>query len=251
MPDISILQPAVAAVPTGFTIAGAQEIVLKGVTASFDGTGAAGAFVPAVQVVNPAGVIVGTYTLGQTLAAGALADVSWFPGVSSGGSGVSTGFLQVPVVLNTPDQSGNGFAASSLQAGFVNVNAVKPGFVPAATGTWEGTVVVPPDYASTPSVILSLVSANTTAAKACRFFVSSSVVPNGSVEDATYTNETAVNIVVPTTAFQRFDQSYTLSTSPGAGETLNLKVTRDGTNGGDTLTTQTVLLWTCMFQYLN
>jgi hypothetical protein len=81
MADISILDTSVRAAPKGYVIHGAQEIVLKGVSASFDGTGAAGSYVPAVQVIDPSGFTVGTYVLGQTLAAGASADVAWFPGV--------------------------------------------------------------------------------------------------------------------------------------------------------------------------
>ncbi len=83
MADISILDPSVKAAPKSYLITGSQEIVLKGVTASFDGTGAGGSFIPAVQVVDPSGFVVGTYTLGVTLAAGASADVSWFPGVTN------------------------------------------------------------------------------------------------------------------------------------------------------------------------
>lgn len=79
MPDISILDPAVHAAPKGYTVKGAQEIILRCVSGSFDGTSAAGSFVPAVQVVDPSGFIVGTYVLGSTLVAGASADVSWFP----------------------------------------------------------------------------------------------------------------------------------------------------------------------------
>jgi hypothetical protein len=83
MADISILDPAVKAAPKSYVVQGAQEIVLKGVTASFDGTGAGGSWTPAIQVVDPSGFVVGTYTLGQTLAAGVSADVSWFPGVTA------------------------------------------------------------------------------------------------------------------------------------------------------------------------
>lgn len=79
MADIDILSTSTAAAPKDFTIAGALEILLKNVTASFDGTGAGGSFVPALQIVDPAGVIVGTYPIDTTLAAGASADVSWFP----------------------------------------------------------------------------------------------------------------------------------------------------------------------------
>jgi hypothetical protein len=77
--DISILDPAVHAAPKAYLIKGSQELVLKSVTASYDGSGAAGSFVPAVQVVDPSGFVTGTFPLGATLAAGASADISWFP----------------------------------------------------------------------------------------------------------------------------------------------------------------------------
>jgi len=88
--DISILDPSAAAAPKGYTIKGAQEVVIRNVTASFDGTSAASAWVPALQIVDPSGFVTGTYPLGTSLAAGASADVSWFPSV--GGSTSSTPF---------------------------------------------------------------------------------------------------------------------------------------------------------------
>ena len=87
MADISILATQTAAAPTDYVVKGAQEIVVRAVTASFDGTAAGGSFVPAVQVIDTGGTIVGTYPCSTTLAAGALADVSWFPYVGGGGAG--------------------------------------------------------------------------------------------------------------------------------------------------------------------
>lgn len=86
MTDTPILDASVASAPKSYVVAGAQEIILKGVTASFNGSGAAGSYVPAVQIIDPGGNVVGTYTLGSTLAAGASADVSWFPGVTNSAS---------------------------------------------------------------------------------------------------------------------------------------------------------------------
>lgn len=83
MTDTPILDKSVHAAPKQYVVAGAQEIILKGVTASFDGTGAGGSFVPSIQIIDPGGNVIGTYTLGQTLTAGASADVSWFPGVTN------------------------------------------------------------------------------------------------------------------------------------------------------------------------
>jgi hypothetical protein len=87
MADISILDQSVHAAPKGYTVKGAQEIRIKSVTGSFDGTGAGGSWIPAVQIVDPSGFVVLTAVADSTLAAGASADVSWFPGVAPSGSG--------------------------------------------------------------------------------------------------------------------------------------------------------------------
>ena len=93
MPDQSILDTSVHTAPKGYQVTGAQQILIKSVTASFDGTGAGGSWVPALQILDPSGFVTGTYVCGTTKAAGESADVSWFPwgGVSqaaSGGSGL-------------------------------------------------------------------------------------------------------------------------------------------------------------------
>jgi hypothetical protein len=90
MADVAILNPQVEATPNGYTIPGAQELILRSVKASFDGTGAGGAFVPTLQFVAPNGTVVTECPLGSALAAGASADVSWFPrgGVTSGSAAV-------------------------------------------------------------------------------------------------------------------------------------------------------------------
>jgi len=93
--DISILDPSVAAAPKSYTVKGAQEVVLRSVTGSFDGTSAAGSWVPALQILDPAGFVTGTFPLGSTLAAGVSADVSWFPGVNATQSVVPVGQVRL------------------------------------------------------------------------------------------------------------------------------------------------------------
>lgn len=111
MADVSILDTSSAAVPKAYEVAGAQEIILKGVTASFDGSGAGGSWIPALQVVDPSGFIVGTYTCSTTVAAGSSVDVSWFPrgGVAvsaAAGRGVSHGDV-ASLTLTVPDSDGS------------------------------------------------------------------------------------------------------------------------------------------------
>lgn len=89
MADVAIKQAQVAAAPTAYTVPGAQEIVLKSVKATFDGTGAAGAFVPTLQIVEPGGTVMVECALGSSVSAGASVDMSWFPGVDAATTGTT------------------------------------------------------------------------------------------------------------------------------------------------------------------
>ena len=86
MADVALLAQQVQTAPNGYQVPGAQEIILKCVSAAYDGTNAVGSFQPALQIIAPNGKVMGTFPVGITLAAGASADVSWFPfgGVSGG-----------------------------------------------------------------------------------------------------------------------------------------------------------------------
>lgn len=79
--DQQRLVTGVASAPATFTVPGNGQIRPKAVFAHFDGTGAAGSFQPALKVTSDAGKLVGIYPTSNTLAAGASADVSWFPEV--------------------------------------------------------------------------------------------------------------------------------------------------------------------------
>jgi hypothetical protein len=248
MADISILQSAAAAVPTGYTIAGAQEIVLKSVTASFDGSGAGGSYVPAVQVVDPSGHIVGTFTLQQTLAAGVSADISWFPGLAGATSGsAATGTVQVPIYLDTPDNSGNAFPTLTGSNGFLVVQRILPALSHAGDGTWVGSIPVPLDYNSTPQIIISAVT--NAVVGAVRWNVGTTVINHGSSEDTAFVDETAQNITVPNTTSTRFDTTFSITGSvPVANKTLNVRIKRNASNAGDTCTFA-ALIWQIVFQY--
>jgi hypothetical protein len=159
----------------------------------------------------------------------------------------TTHTIQGQIPLDTPDASGNAYPALSLNNGFSNVRRVVPAFTKLVDGTWEGSIRIPQDYSSTAQIILSAV-ANATSG-AVRWIVSTAVVASGVTEDTAYTAETAQNVTVPGTANQRFDTTFTLTTTLVAGSTLNVKVTRQGSNGGDTLAVD-ALLWECIFQYV-
>jgi hypothetical protein len=122
MADISILATQTAAAPTDYVVKGAQEIVVRAVTASFDGTAAGGSFVPAVQVIDTGGTIVGTYPCSTTLAAGALADVSWFPGLAAAGAGGGGGSSSDWALIGTGLTTNLGTGATVLSVSKLNTN---------------------------------------------------------------------------------------------------------------------------------
>lgn len=87
MADSQIVAGGSSAAPLAYTVPGAQEIIVKAAFASFDGTAAGGAFLPAMRIVAPGGKVVGEYIADSTIAAGASAEASFFPGARAAGSG--------------------------------------------------------------------------------------------------------------------------------------------------------------------
>lgn len=79
--DQQVLVTGAASAPASFRIPGNGQIQPKAVFASYDGTGAAGDFVPALKIISDGGETVGIYPTESPVVAGASADVSWFPGV--------------------------------------------------------------------------------------------------------------------------------------------------------------------------
>lgn len=93
MADAAIVDRAVQAAPKDYTVGNGVDLALKAVRATIDGTGAAGIFRPALQLVAPDGTVMWTSLLTDgsgDIAAGGTADVSWFPGVKRGGAKGST-----------------------------------------------------------------------------------------------------------------------------------------------------------------
>lgn len=114
MADVTLVTGGAEPAPLEYTLPGAQEIVLKAVTASFDGAGAGGSYVPTLQILAPNGLIVASCPIDSPVAAGASADVSWFPrgGVSSSGGGGGGNGLQYNIGTYGPDNEGDWFFAA-------------------------------------------------------------------------------------------------------------------------------------------
>lgn len=73
---------AIESAPLTYTVPLSAEVLLKSVRAEFDGSSAAGSWLPAVQIVSDSAHIVATASdQGAVVSAGGSADGSFFPGV--------------------------------------------------------------------------------------------------------------------------------------------------------------------------
>ncbi len=79
--DQQVLVVGQAAAPTHTVIPGNGQIRPKCIYAHYDGTAAAGAFVPALKITSDGGEFVGWCPASTTVVAGASAEVTWFQGV--------------------------------------------------------------------------------------------------------------------------------------------------------------------------
>jgi hypothetical protein len=80
VPDTQILASGSAAAPESYTVPPAQEILVKAVSCTLDGTGASGDFYPMLSIIPPGGVGAIECPMLTSVAAGESAEVSWFPG---------------------------------------------------------------------------------------------------------------------------------------------------------------------------
>lgn len=152
--------------------------------------------------------------------------------------------VRVPLPLTVPDSSGNGYAA--LVAG-TNLRDLFPAFTTGVDGSWYGSLDVPENYASGGKFTL-WVAANDTTGHVSRWIVASLARNTAATWDSAYTAETASNATMPATAYEPVAVSFTLSTTPVAGESLLFYVKRNGANVADTLTVD-AYLFKAVFEY--
>lgn len=79
MTDVAIRATDTTTAPKDYTIPGAQELLPKSVAAAMNGSAASTTWYPALQFLDPGGNVMVTAVSPVALAAGASADVSWFP----------------------------------------------------------------------------------------------------------------------------------------------------------------------------
>jgi hypothetical protein len=86
VPDVALVNTTVTAEPKDYTLTGQQQVLLKAVRATINGSAAATAFVPTLQLLAPDGTVMWESATAASVAAGGSADVSWFPGLGGGTS---------------------------------------------------------------------------------------------------------------------------------------------------------------------
>lgn len=78
--DAVIVRAGPVAVPLDYELPTGTEIIPKVVTATLDGTGAGGSFLAVLEILAPDGTVTARCLRQESIAAGASAAVSWFPG---------------------------------------------------------------------------------------------------------------------------------------------------------------------------
>ena len=107
MADVQIKALGTSAAPLSYTVPGAQEIVLKSLYASFDGSAAVSGWYPGIRILAPGGGVVGEYKALESVVAGGSADASFAP------------FLRAPQVAQAEfifNVAELGFTGSGAQA---------------------------------------------------------------------------------------------------------------------------------------
>lgn len=95
MPDVAIVNSTVGASPKDYVLTGSQELLMKAVEASIDGSGTTSSYQAVLQMLAPDGTVMWSAPTTTTVAAGESVVVSWFPDVIGAGSGSSGGGLTV------------------------------------------------------------------------------------------------------------------------------------------------------------
>lgn len=137
--------------PADWVVPGALDLLLKSIYAEYDGTSAGSSYVPTVELLDDAGRTVGAWPYSSSVAAGASADVTWFPGVVAAAATATV----------TPVASGNTTTVQTVAAGgnltiaWDTVNTVGTGWswtsgdptkvYYAGSGTFATQVIVSPD----------------------------------------------------------------------------------------------------------
>lgn len=102
MADTQILPGGVTAAPQDYTVADAQVVTIGALHAHYDGSGAAGSYVPTVDVISDSAHRVISVPHDTTIAAGTSAEASWAPFLRTAAAAAATP-LNVPYFYTVLD----------------------------------------------------------------------------------------------------------------------------------------------------
>lgn len=132
MPDIQIKATGVVDTPEDYKVPGTASILLKQIHAEYVDNGASGDWLPEVQFISDAGVVLGRASdQGVVVTAGNDASVTWFPGVkhasaASGGLNPDWGTYTVDSSVVHSGATGSGawtFSTGTALLGFTTPTA--------------------------------------------------------------------------------------------------------------------------------
>jgi hypothetical protein len=210
---------------TGFTIGGAST-----------GTGAN------VQAASPA--LTGTPTAPTAIGGTNTTQIATTQFVQTALSGISSvrtaGF---PIDLRNAQQNANAGNAVPEITAFTAYEGMYWKLAKDVVGHVYGYVWVPENLAGSPAAKIQLdIMANATSG-VTRLQVSwKGAGDNVTMDPATLTAETAQDITVPSTAYNRKKVTFALATQPTAGQILMVDVFHDGAHANDTLNADTLLI---------
>jgi hypothetical protein len=113
MADRQFSVGGVLAAPAAWVLPDALDIVMKTAYASYDGSGAAGAFIPCLRIISDSGHVASEIVAPTEYPAGASVDVSWFRGLAASASSGSSGSGPAVIYDSTATASIAGFGTGA------------------------------------------------------------------------------------------------------------------------------------------
>lgn len=153
--------------------------------------------------------------------------------------------VRVPIDLNVPNYTDAGVVGNSFftPIALTDWTFGHWEFVKDASGKVYGTVLVPSQAPGTNNASIVLAIAANATSGVTRLQVATAAVADAeSINPGSLTAETAQDVTVPGTAYLRKDVEFDLTTDPVADDLLIVEVFHDGTDGGDTLAVNTLLI---------
>lgn len=92
--DVQI-KGGIGAAPQAYSVPNATEIIPRAVNATFDGSGAAGSFLPTLEIISDGGVVIARIPCDTTVAAGDSAEVTFAPFLRAASGSASAGYSLV------------------------------------------------------------------------------------------------------------------------------------------------------------